>query len=140
MKKLAALAVTFGVATLGCIPLIDMRHVLEQYTVHPEAILTSLFWIFMTTVLAYILYTVGLQHMETGKASVITSIEPVVASVIGCILYGENLTRVRHILVVQIEFLFYNSLNIWRTTGGIQHGLKRSKRANGKRQVILSRR
>lgn len=83
---------TFGMAALGCIPIIDMGHVLEQYAVHPEAILTSLFWIFMTTVVAYILYTVGLQHMETGKASVITSIEPVVASVIGCILYSENLT------------------------------------------------
>lgn len=101
---------TFGVAALGCIPLIDMGHVLEQYAVHPEAILTSLFWIFMTTVLAYILYTVGLQHMETGKASVITSIEPVVASVIGCILYSENLTMAGMIgmaLVVGAIVLFH---------------------------------
>lgn len=83
---------TFGVAFVGCLPFTDMGHILEQYAKHPSAVFTSLFWIFMTTVLAYILYTLGLGHMETGKASVMTSIEPVVASSVGLLLYGEKIT------------------------------------------------
>lgn len=83
---------TFGVAFVGCLPFADMGHILGQYAKHPSAVFTSLFWIFMTTVLAYILYTLGLGHMETGKASVMTSIEPVVASSVGLLLYGEKIT------------------------------------------------
>lgn len=83
---------TFGVAFMGCLPLTDLGHILEQYMEHPSVIFTSFFWIFMTTVLAYILYTLGLEHMETGKASVMTSIEPVVAASIGVLLYGEKIT------------------------------------------------
>lgn len=83
---------TFGVAFVGCLPFTDMGHILGQYAKHPSAVFTSLFWIFMTTVLAYILYTLGLGHMETGKASVMTSIEPVVASSVGLLLYGEKIT------------------------------------------------
>lgn len=83
---------TFGVAFVGCLPFTDVGHILEQYAKYPSAMFTSLFWIFMTTVLAYILYTLGLGHMETGKASVMTSIEPVVASSVGFLLYGEKIT------------------------------------------------
>lgn len=83
---------TFGVAFAGCVPLVDMGKVLRHFAGQPGAAFQSLFWIFMTTVLAYILYTLGLQQMETGKASVITSIEPVVASAIGCLWYGEAVT------------------------------------------------
>lgn len=83
---------TFGVAFAGCVPLVDMGNVLMHFAGRPDAAVASLFWIFMTTVLAYLLYTLGLQQMETGKASVITSIEPVVASAIGCILYREPVT------------------------------------------------
>lgn len=83
---------TFGVAFAGCIPLVDMGKVLGHFAGQPGVVFQSLFWIFMTTVLAYILYTLGLQQMETGKASVITSIEPVVASAIGCLWYGEAVT------------------------------------------------
>lgn len=83
---------TFGVAFVGCIPLVDLGNVLRHFTGRPAVVMSSLFWIFMTTVLAYILYTLGLSQMETGKASVITSIEPVVASAIGCLWYGEAVT------------------------------------------------
>lgn len=83
---------TFGVAFVGSLPFTDMGHILGQYAKYPSAVFTSLFWIFMTTVLAYILYTLGLGHMETGKASVMTSIEPVVASSVGLLLYGEKIT------------------------------------------------
>ena len=43
------------------------------------------------TVLPYLLYTAGLKHVENGKASIIASIEPVTAAVVGVAVYGETL-------------------------------------------------
>lgn len=82
---------TFGIAVVGCIPLTDAGHIVSSFRAQPGAIAAALLWIVMTTVLAYILYTMGLQYMETGKASVISSIEPVVASMLGVVLYHETI-------------------------------------------------
>lgn len=82
---------TFGIAAVGCIPLTDAGHIVSSFQAQPEAVAAALIWIVMTTVLAYILYTMGLQYMETGKASVISSIEPVVASMLGVVLYHETI-------------------------------------------------
>ena len=53
------------------------------------------FWIIavgiFTSVLPYLLYTAGLSKVESGRASVMATIEPVVASLIGVFLYGEQL-------------------------------------------------
>lgn len=43
-----------------------------------------------STVLPYLFYTAGLKGMENGTASVIASIEPVTASLIGIILFHET--------------------------------------------------
>ena len=37
----------------------------------------------------YILYTWGLARMEPGRASILASLEPVVASLTGVIAFGE---------------------------------------------------
>lgn len=47
-----------------------------------------------STVLAYVLYTRGLQHVPAGYASVIACVEPVVATLVSCFLYHESLTPV----------------------------------------------
>ena len=46
----------------------------------------------VTCYLPYMLYTYGLTGIENGKASIIASIEPVVATVMGIFIYKENLT------------------------------------------------
>ena len=47
---------------------------------------------FISSVLPYFLYTRGLVDVEGGKASILASIEPVVASVAGVIAFGEPLS------------------------------------------------
>lgn len=44
------------------------------------------------TVLPYLLYTYGLSGVENGKAGIMASIEPVVAAVLGIIVYKEELS------------------------------------------------
>ncbi len=44
------------------------------------------------TILPYLLYTKGLSGVETGKAGIMASIEPVVAAVLGMLVFGEQLS------------------------------------------------
>ena len=56
----------------------------------------SLLWCAATGVLScfvpYMLYTYGLTGLENGRASVLASVEPVVASLVGVFVYHERLT------------------------------------------------
>ncbi|WP_407928583.1 DMT family transporter [Alkalihalobacterium elongatum] len=54
------------------------------------------------TVLAFILYTKGLRHVEAGKASIIATLEPVVAAFIGMFFYYEILTLWQYIGVILV--------------------------------------
>lgn len=47
---------------------------------------------FFPTVLAYFFYTKGLSNIESSKASIIATIEPIVATTIGVLLYHERLS------------------------------------------------
>lgn len=46
----------------------------------------------VTAALPYLLYTTGLAKIEPGRASVIASVEPVVATLVGAAVFGEKLT------------------------------------------------
>jgi len=46
----------------------------------------------ITCFLPYLLYTYALNGMETGKASIMASVEPLVATLVGTVLYDEVLT------------------------------------------------
>lgn len=52
------------------------------------------FWLLfglVSTVIPYIVYTLGLKEMENSKAAVIASIEPVTATVLGMLVYHETI-------------------------------------------------
>lgn len=48
----------------------------------------------VTCYLPYYLYTYGLTGLETGKASILASVEPVVATLFGILVFQESLTPV----------------------------------------------
>ena len=57
-----------------------------------RTVLLSLGLIVISTVLPYIFYTKGLEKVESGKAAILASVEPVVAAFTGIIAFGEPLT------------------------------------------------
>ena len=61
--------------------------------------------------LPYMLYTWGLTGLENGKASILASVEPVVASVIGVIVFREKLTlqALAGILLVLAAIILLNT-------------------------------
>lgn len=58
----------------------------------PEVILWCMGVGAVSCFLPYMLYTYGLTGLENGKASVLASIEPVVASLVGILLYHEPMS------------------------------------------------
>lgn len=46
----------------------------------------------ITCYLPYLLYTYGLTGLETGKASILASVEPVVATLVGILVFHESMT------------------------------------------------
>ena len=47
---------------------------------------------FITAVIPFLSYTLGLESVEASKAGIIATIEPMVATMIGVIVFSEQLT------------------------------------------------
>ena len=98
LRKYPPLTVTtyaflFGAAgaLFLCNPASTVRVVCEA--AHPAAlVLLLIVTAFVTAVLPYLLYTVGLSHMRASTAAIMASIEPVVATAAGAAVFHETLT------------------------------------------------
>ena len=82
---------TFLVASIALLPIINVQHIgacLSGQGI--GGIGWTVLMIFLVTVAPYLCYTKGLTGMENGRASVIASIEPVMATLIGVFWFGET--------------------------------------------------
>lgn len=55
-----------------------------------EFVLLAVVYTVVTTVLPYLLYTAGLSQVENGTASILASVEPVVATILGFMVFSET--------------------------------------------------
>lgn len=94
LKKYDAMTIpayTFIVAALGLAPITDFKEIantLSDLNVLFYALGLGLF----STVLPFIFYTKGLSRVESSKASLIATMEPVIASIIGFTIFKEVVT------------------------------------------------
>ena len=80
---------TFLVAGIGSLFLIRPQE-LAIVTGSGRGFLLALGLILISTVLPYLFYTKGLNDLgDGGKASILASVEPVVASLVGILVFGE---------------------------------------------------
>lgn len=70
----------------------------------------------ITTVLPYVFYTYGLTKVKNGEASIMASIEPVIAMLIGYVVYKEGMTW-DQIIGVILVFVAIIILNIFPLKG-----------------------
>ncbi|MBR5799163.1 MAG: EamA family transporter [Lachnospiraceae bacterium] len=82
---------TFLFAALATFFLTDAGRVVAAVTGNGSLFMKTVFWVLVVTLVPYLSYTKGLNSVENGKASVIASIEPVVATVVGVLLYKEEM-------------------------------------------------
>ena len=82
---------TFVFCGLGALVFLrpgELALVLER----PSMALLSLGLVVVSTAAPYLLYTWGLAQVEPGRAAILASIEPVVASLVGVLAFGEPMT------------------------------------------------
>lgn len=83
---------TFICGLAAVLFLADWKPVIGFMTSGPENFLYGIAYGVVTTVLPYILYTLGLSRVESGRASVLATVEPVVATLLGIFVCGEMIT------------------------------------------------
>ena len=83
---------TFLFAAAGTLPFADIPGLVGACRGDAGLVPYCLLFGLISTVLPYIAYTRGLQEMENSKASIIASVEPVAATLLGVIAYSEHLS------------------------------------------------
>ncbi|MGE5676873.1 MAG: DMT family transporter [Pseudomonadota bacterium] len=92
---------TFVFASVFLLPTSNLPVTLELLG-NTEALYYSAAISLISTVIPFLLYTKGLSMIETGKASIIATLEPVVATMAGILLFSEPVTpyKITGILLV----------------------------------------
>ena len=80
--------VAAGLASLIWFRPTDLALILSQR----EGVIGSVGLVVISTVLPYLLYTKGLERVESGLASVIANVEPIVGALVGVVVFHEILT------------------------------------------------
>lgn len=92
---------TFIFASLGLIPMGGYANI-TQVLFNKSLLISSLELALFSTVLPFYLYTFGLSYIDSTKASIIATIEPVVASLIGICYFKENLSGLQVLGVILV--------------------------------------
>lgn len=82
---------TFLIASIGSFFLADMGKVVQTAAKDAGTMLLCLGLGIVCTVIPYLTYTLGLKYVENGKASILASVEPVTATILGGIVFREKL-------------------------------------------------
>lgn len=100
---------TFVIATIFSVPFSEIVQNLDLL-ISPKGILSALALAVVSTVLPFLLYTKGLYGMEAGKASILATVEPFVATIVGVLFFKENMTSFKIIgmLLVLLAIIILN--------------------------------
>ncbi len=82
---------TFIFASIGLIPFTDVKEMITLFS-NNYALYYALGLSLIATVMPFLLYTKGLSHLDASKASIIATLEPIVATIIGIMYYSEPVT------------------------------------------------
>lgn len=93
---------TFLIASIGVLPFLGGNEVAAIVFAGYGNVLFTVAFALVSTVLPYFVYTWGLQYVENGTASILASVEPVVATIIGVVLFGESLSGMELIGIVLV--------------------------------------
>jgi len=113
---------SFGIGSLVCAPFTNFSLIASTISGSPVsmAILLILHTLF-ASLLPYMLYTYGMKFMDTGKASILVSVEPVAATFFGVFLFSEIPTAVN---VVGIALVLF-AVALLNVPGGLRRLFRR---------------
>lgn len=104
LRKYSTLTIITYTFVFASVALIPVSGLTIEWSMFSEA---DVWWSviglgLLPTVLAYLLYTKGLSMIESGKASITATMEPVVATAIGVYMFNEILTGFQILGIVLI--------------------------------------
>ena len=82
---------TFLFAGLGALVVLRPAELAAGFA-QPGMVWVAAGLIVVCTVAPYLLYTFGLAGMDSGKAAILASVEPVTAAIVGVLAFGEPMS------------------------------------------------
>jgi len=95
---------TFLFASIGVMPFVKPDEIANVLINNKEGIVYAAGLVLFVTIIPYLTYTLGLSYMEGGVASVLATVEPVVATLIGVTLYKEEMDSYASAGVILVLF------------------------------------
>lgn len=89
---LTVITYTFLLASIALIPFSHPTEIFAVFGKSPSALTNAIALGVLSTLFPFLLYTKGLEHMETGKAALLTFVEPLVATMVGVLVFQEKFT------------------------------------------------
>ena len=86
---------SFAVGTVASLFLSDYPATIATACADPSLWLVFLGIGFVCTILPYIFYNTGLKHMETSRAGILATSEPLVGSLLGIFVFGDSVGVVK---------------------------------------------
>lgn len=89
------LTITFYVflsSTICSVPFLNIPKTFTYVAKTPEILITLVLMAIFNTVIPYLLYTSGLKGVDPSIAPIIATVEPVVATLVGAIIYKEAIS------------------------------------------------
>lgn len=83
---------TFLIAAIVTVPFVNISGIVTVTAGSLWMLIFFLVFGVVSTVLPYTLYNYGLNTIENGKASIIASVEPLVATLLGILIYHEKMS------------------------------------------------
>ena len=83
---------TFLFAGIGALAVLRPAEIAAGFSSAPSLAWVALGLIVVCTVAPYLLYTYGLAGMDSGKAAILASVEPVTAAIVGVLAFGEPMS------------------------------------------------
>ena len=105
---------TFLFAAVVTVSLIDVRPVIDAVAADVGSVFFALLFALVSCLLPYVLYTLGLKYIASSTASIIATVEPVVATVVGAVFFEEALNIPFGYIGVGLVFLSVALINVRR--------------------------
>jgi len=102
---------SFGIGAIACVPFTNWGAIGQSIAAQP----VKIGWLLLAhalfaSLLPYIFFTYSLKYLDTGQASIMTSVDPVAATIIGVLLFSEmpSPTRWTGMVLVLVSIVLLN--------------------------------
>lgn len=101
---------TFLFAAIGFVFLIHPAKLAKQCIQSPEILGIGFLLSLICGVLPYMLYTIGLKHLETSTAAILAAVEPLVGCIVGFVIFKDEIiaTKILGIILILASILILN--------------------------------